>query len=779
MTFCVLCGAKGMDIKMEENHRYELIGGTPLVLDRDEKEKSFDEELNNKFEELFGDSVNEEGIAEKSPLVSKLLEIKMRNFANECLYNNPNIRYIKNAENLQNSTHNFREEIQNECHFTLPDVKGFCTLAFWLREKSVVEKNWGYMFAEELQSVIEEKDGFVAQSFLVERSIMKKSHILICWINPKKRQVIFNTGIFSDKTIKISKKLEQIVVPTDLEGKCELEYFANPEGALATIIDPETCKVVLREKYWDSECGDWKAKIKLKKNKHYFVFKIQRDGEICWKWTDLEVGHNYRCGEKGYPKDCLKAAEYLEKDNSASALYEISQIFLYESEFKDEEEGIKYLEKAAKEGNEMANLELMIRSKLTETDFLNSFLDSSCSDEYRFVRAAMFEKEEKFEKAFEIYYGLAKSGHSISKQYIEFNEEKSKDVIFKQYMTGIYKKDGSLEYHIYILLKEIFSDKESIILLYLIEAADKGYRDACYLLAEKYDYGDGIPEDKREALKYYKRLITSNPDIRQRVAYWLQEGIGCEKNIQNAREAYELLCEFEGTHKGIMNNLGWTYLHGVGCEKDYEKAKDLFEKAYVLGSVSSAKYLGDIYLNGYGCVANSVIAKKYYKYAAEKGDLEARDIWEKLDNKKKMMSKEVGYAFISYAHSDKKCVMEILERFQQEGIVNWYDENIEPGEEWDEFIAKKIKEAALVIAFVSKAYILSENCRDELKYAKSNGIKRILIYIEDADLTDGLELRIGMQQVINWYKYTDKEIFYKKLFAVEVLKSCKDIEGVG
>lgn len=75
------------------------------------------------------------------------------------------------------------------------------------------------------------------------------------------------------------------------------------------------------------------------------------------------------------------------------------------------------------------------------------------------------------------------------------------------------------------------------------------------------------------------------------------------------------------------------------------------------------------------------------------------------------------YLFVSYAHKNDAAVLEIIRTLQSRGFRVWYDEGIEAGSEWPESIASHLERAQLVLAFLSPAYLRSDNCRKEMHYA--------------------------------------------------------------
>ena len=128
------------------------------------------------------------------------------------------------------------------------------------------------------------------------------------------------------------------------------------------------------------------------------------------------------------------------------------------------------------------------------------------------------------------------------------------------------------------------------------------------------------------------------------------------------------------------------------------------------------------------------------------------------------------YIFVSYAHSDSKAVMEVLNDMHARGYRIWYDEGIEVGSEWPECIAQHLRDAHLVLAFISGSYMKSDNCRREMHYALMKRIKVINIFLESTEMTPGMEMQIG--NIFALMKYCMPEaLFYEKLYSAPLLIS--------
>ena len=101
------------------------------------------------------------------------------------------------------------------------------------------------------------------------------------------------------------------------------------------------------------------------------------------------------------------------------------------------------------------------------------------------------------------------------------------------------------------------------------------------------------------------------------------------------------------------------------------------------------------------------------------------------------------YIFLSYSHKDTKRVMPIIHRLQQDGFRVWYDDGIDPGVEWDEYIASRVSGCGCFLALMSANYLASDNCRDELKFGRDIRKPQVLLYLESITLPSGMAMRLG------------------------------------
>lgn len=139
---------------------------------------------------------------------------------------------------------------------------------------------------------------------------------------------------------------------------------------------------------------------------------------------------------------------------------------------------------------------------------------------------------------------------------------------------------------------------------------------------------------------------------------------------------------------------------------------------------------------------------------------------------------DLKYIFISYSHRNESEVLKIIEELKKRGYNVWYDDGIDPGTEWDEYIASHIENCAYFIAFISGEYLESENCKDELNYSRDLNKKRLLVYLENVKLPGGMAMRLNRLQAIHKYRYAEEKDFYDKLVTADGIEVAFESEKV-
>ena len=114
------------------------------------------------------------------------------------------------------------------------------------------------------------------------------------------------------------------------------------------------------------------------------------------------------------------------------------------------------------------------------------------------------------------------------------------------------------------------------------------------------------------------------------------------------------------------------------------------------------------------------------------------------------------YVFVSYAHRDAQAVFPEIQRLHQQGFRIWYDEGIDPGNEWPEEIARAVLGCELFVVFVTDNAVASVNVRNEIAYALGRKKPFLAVHLAETKLPPGLELQLGnLQAVLKWKMTTE------------------------
>ena len=132
------------------------------------------------------------------------------------------------------------------------------------------------------------------------------------------------------------------------------------------------------------------------------------------------------------------------------------------------------------------------------------------------------------------------------------------------------------------------------------------------------------------------------------------------------------------------------------------------------------------------------------------------------------------YVFVSYAHKDKNKVMPLVEGLQKRGFRVWYDKRgISAGSEWAEVIADHLENCRCMVTFVSRSFGASNNCREELNYAKELKKTILVIYLEDRqNLRGAVRMQLSTLHSMSLDDYADHGEFLNELSGEEAMQPC-------
>ena len=124
------------------------------------------------------------------------------------------------------------------------------------------------------------------------------------------------------------------------------------------------------------------------------------------------------------------------------------------------------------------------------------------------------------------------------------------------------------------------------------ERAKAGNAMAQYNLGLMYDKGEGVPQDKAEAVKWYRKAAEQgDADAQVNLGFMYGNGDGVPKDYAEAAKWYHKAAE-QG-HGFAQNNLAIMYRLGDGVPEDYTKAYMFYNLAAVNTKAKMLNNLAD------------------------------------------------------------------------------------------------------------------------------------------------------------------------------------------
>lgn len=123
-----------------------------------------------------------------------------------------------------------------------------------------------------------------------------------------------------------------------------------------------------------------------------------------------------------------------------------------------------------------------------------------------------------------------------------------------------------------------------------MELASKGFAEGQYNLGYCYEYGDGIAQDHKQAVYWYKKAAGQGyAKAQYNLALCFYNGSGTDMNREEAAKLFRLAAEQGDMY--AQYSMGVCYYNGDGVEKDIIKAVECFQNAAAQGHPEAKKVL--------------------------------------------------------------------------------------------------------------------------------------------------------------------------------------------
>jgi len=186
--------------------------------------------------------------------------------------------------------------------------------------------------------------------------------------------------------------------------------------------------------------------------------------------------------------------------------------------------------------------------------------------------------------------------------------------------------DAKAQYFLGVLYAkglEVPQDSREALKWFRLSAA-QGNADAQSTLGAMYNHGTGVPQDSREAVKWFRlSAAQGNADAQYNLGVSYANGYGVPQDSAEALKWFRLAAA-QGDAGG-QYNLGLLYARGQGVHQDPKEALRWFRLSAAQEHMGAQYNLGVMYLQGQGVPQDSTEALKRFRLAAVQGHVEAQN----------------------------------------------------------------------------------------------------------------------------------------------------------
>ena len=136
---------------------------------------------------------------------------------------------------------------------------------------------------------------------------------------------------------------------------------------------------------------------------------------------------------------------------------------------------------------------------------------------------------------------------------------------------------------------------------------------------------------------------------------------------------------------------------------------------------------------------------------------------------------EGNYLFISYSHAENQLIHAVAKELSSRNVNFWYDRNLLLGDIWSKEIAQHVQGSRSFLAFVSRQFAESVNCKAEINLAASSDVESpvTVVRMQGATLDDGIEMYIKAGgTVLRYEQYKNVSSLVDAIVGSEDVKEC-------
>ena len=374
------------------------------------------------------------------------------------------------------------------------------------------------------------------------------------------------------------------------------------------------------------------------------------------------VGYAYLYGE-GVQKDYQKAVYWFEKAIENNQMFALTNLGLCYSKGygvkQDKYKALELYKKAADAGSQQAleNYQILSKSLGVNHNQADNKINDIQEAKKLYEEAKQYNfmsKTSDLKKAFELNMKAANMGYAPAQVEVGFayslgfGIERNDQLSFEWYLKAAKQGDSGAQRNVGLN----YAEGKGVAVNYieakkwLDEYSRKSGKNAIIELAEKYEKGKGFSINLDKALFWYERAVLVgyqqaqtkvnelknklSPNISSQIKELVDQALEYDKK-KEYHKSFDIYLKAAQMGSDLARcNVGYSYLKGEGVEKNYEQAFHWFQLAAQNNHPLSLNNLGVCYYNGYGVAQDKNKALEYYKKAADLGNKQGQENYEKL-----------------------------------------------------------------------------------------------------------------------------------------------------
>jgi TPR repeat protein len=155
-------------------------------------------------------------------------------------------------------------------------------------------------------------------------------------------------------------------------------------------------------------------------------------------------------------------------------------------------------------------------------------------------------------------------------------------------------------------------------MLHRVLQVDPTFRDAQHNLGVMYHNGEGVQQDLKQAVAWYRKAAEQGlAQAQHNLGTMYREGAGVQQDSKQAVAWYRKAVDQEFAEAQL--NLGRMYMRGEGVQEDLKQAALWLQKAAEQGDAGAQGTLGVMYLHGKGVQQDLKQAAAWLQKASKQG----------------------------------------------------------------------------------------------------------------------------------------------------------------